>query len=225
MPIVTSSPVSATAAASATHARKAAASAMTWSAANEPISASGSRRSMIAAARPIAAIESRGPGSAITCSAGSPSSWRRTASWCATPVTTSSRSSTSGASRSWVACSRRASGAGQVVQELRRPGARQRPEPCPRATGRHHGPQLRTHGSNHAGSCPDRSADQAPTVGPVTTFPDLLARRLRADPGRPLVTFYDDADRRAHRAVGDDLRQLGEQDREPVRRRAHARPR
>ena len=26
----------------------------------------------------------------------------------------------------------------------------------------------------------------------VTTFPDLLARRLAADPGQPLVTFYDD---------------------------------
>jgi uncharacterized protein (TIGR03089 family) len=30
-------------------------------------------------------------------------------------------------------------------------------------------------------------------VVPVTTFPDLLARRLDADPGQPLVTFYDDA--------------------------------
>jgi uncharacterized protein (TIGR03089 family) len=27
----------------------------------------------------------------------------------------------------------------------------------------------------------------------ATTFPDLLATLLRADPGRPLVTFYDDA--------------------------------
>jgi uncharacterized protein (TIGR03089 family) len=27
----------------------------------------------------------------------------------------------------------------------------------------------------------------------MTTFPDLLARRLAADPGQPLVTFYDDA--------------------------------
>jgi len=26
----------------------------------------------------------------------------------------------------------------------------------------------------------------------VTTFPDLLARRLAADPGQPFVTFYDD---------------------------------
>lgn len=28
---------------------------------------------------------------------------------------------------------------------------------------------------------------------PVTTFPALLDRRLAADPGQPLVTFYDDA--------------------------------
>lgn len=27
----------------------------------------------------------------------------------------------------------------------------------------------------------------------MPTFPDLLDRRLRADPGRPLITFYDDA--------------------------------
>src|SRR3546814_6286876 len=27
----------------------------------------------------------------------------------------------------------------------------------------------------------------------ATTFPDLLATLLRSDPGRPLVTFYDDA--------------------------------
>jgi uncharacterized protein (TIGR03089 family) len=27
----------------------------------------------------------------------------------------------------------------------------------------------------------------------MTTFPDLLARRMAADPGQPLVTFYDDA--------------------------------
>jgi uncharacterized protein (TIGR03089 family) len=31
-----------------------------------------------------------------------------------------------------------------------------------------------------------------PTVVVVTTFPDLLARRLAADPGQPFVTFYDD---------------------------------
>ena len=41
---------------------------ITWSAAKEPITASGSDRSSSAAARPIAAIESRGDGSAITAS-------------------------------------------------------------------------------------------------------------------------------------------------------------
>jgi uncharacterized protein (TIGR03089 family) len=30
-------------------------------------------------------------------------------------------------------------------------------------------------------------------MAPVTTFPALLAQRLAADPGQPLVTFYDDA--------------------------------
>ena len=30
-------------------------------------------------------------------------------------------------------------------------------------------------------------------MAPVTTFPALLDRRLAADPGQPLVTFYDDA--------------------------------
>jgi uncharacterized protein (TIGR03089 family) len=33
---------------------------------------------------------------------------------------------------------------------------------------------------------------RGPTVVAVTTFPDLLARRLAADPGEPFVTFYDD---------------------------------
>ena len=41
---------------------------MTWSAAKEPMIASGSRASTNAAARPIAAMESRGAGSASTCS-------------------------------------------------------------------------------------------------------------------------------------------------------------
>lgn len=30
-------------------------------------------------------------------------------------------------------------------------------------------------------------------MAPVTTFPALLDRRLAADPGQPLLTFYDDA--------------------------------
>ena len=34
----------------------------------------------------------------------------------------------------------------------------------------------------------------------MTTFAAVLANLLRRDPGRPLVTFYDDADRRTRRA-------------------------
>jgi uncharacterized protein (TIGR03089 family) len=30
-------------------------------------------------------------------------------------------------------------------------------------------------------------------MGPVTTFSDVLARQLRANPGRPLITFYDES--------------------------------
>ncbi len=60
--MVTSSPVRATAIAWVTAARNAGSSAITWSAANEPRMMSGSRRSRTAAARPIAAIESRGAG-------------------------------------------------------------------------------------------------------------------------------------------------------------------
>ncbi len=67
--MVTSSPVAATSAASRTQAAKASGSLITWSAANEPISPSGSSRSTVAAASPIAAIESRADGSAITCAA------------------------------------------------------------------------------------------------------------------------------------------------------------
>ena len=78
---------------------------MTWSAANEPITASGSRLSSSAAASPMAAIESRGEGSASSWSAGRSGSCSRTASACATPVTTMTRSPTRGSSRSQVACS------------------------------------------------------------------------------------------------------------------------
>src|SRR3954451_24547973 len=62
MPIVTPAPVRAPASASRTQPRKAAAFPMTWSAANEPMTAPGWRRSSTAAARAIAAIESRGGG-------------------------------------------------------------------------------------------------------------------------------------------------------------------
>ena len=66
MPSVTSQSSCAAATARPTAASKASVSAITWSAANEPTTASGSRRSTTAAARPIAAIESRGDGSAST---------------------------------------------------------------------------------------------------------------------------------------------------------------
>src|SRR6188472_4451207 len=57
------------------------------------------------AASPIAAIESRGDGSASTCDAPRPGSWSRTASAWAAPVTTTTRYAVSGSSRSTVVCS------------------------------------------------------------------------------------------------------------------------
>ena len=60
MPSVTSQPSRAASTATRTDAPNASGSSITWSAANEPITASGSSRSSRAAARPIAAIESRG---------------------------------------------------------------------------------------------------------------------------------------------------------------------
>ena len=99
--MVTSRPLRATSSASRTQVANAAGSSITWSAANDPTSASGSSRSSRAAASPIAAIESRGDGSAITRSTSG--SWPRTASWCAAPVTTTTRWPTIGVSRSTVA--------------------------------------------------------------------------------------------------------------------------
>ncbi|MCZ4498661.1 MAG: hypothetical protein JWQ74_1214, partial [Marmoricola sp.] len=40
---------------------------------------------------------------------------------------------------------------------------------------------------------PARRRGTGLSVARVSTLPDLLARRLAADPGQPLVTFYDDA--------------------------------
>ena len=57
------------------------------------------------------------------------------------------------------------------------------------------------------------------------TFAELLAAQLRRDPGRPLLTWYDEAHRRARRAVGDDLRQLGGQGGLAARRGARPRAR
>ena len=102
-PIVTRCPSRATSTASRITAWNASVSGMTWSAANEPMTASGSWRSTTAAASPMAAIESRGDGSASTRSAGRSGSWARTASAWATPVTTTTRSPVSGSSRSSVA--------------------------------------------------------------------------------------------------------------------------
>jgi hypothetical protein len=79
---------------------------MRWSAANEPITASGSRRAITAAASAIAAQESRGDGSIRMFSSGTPVSCRATAAAWETPVTTKIRSgAVNGASRWTVACS------------------------------------------------------------------------------------------------------------------------
>ena len=72
MPMVTSFPVRAAATASATASLNASPPAMTWSAANDPTTASGSRRARIAAASPIAAMESRGDGSTTRLAADRP---------------------------------------------------------------------------------------------------------------------------------------------------------
>ena len=66
MPSVTSQSSRATSTAVRTASANSSGSGITWSAANEPITACGSSRSSIAAASPIAAIESRGDGSAST---------------------------------------------------------------------------------------------------------------------------------------------------------------
>ena len=62
-------------------------------------------------------------------------------------------------------------------------------------------------------------------VTPSRTFPDLLAARLQHRPGPTPAHGVRRRHRRTHRALGDHLRQLGEQDRQPVHRRARARRR
>ena len=64
MPMVTTYPARATATASRTARSNAAVSRTTWSAAKDPTTTSPWRRARTAAARPIAAMESRGLGSA-----------------------------------------------------------------------------------------------------------------------------------------------------------------
>jgi hypothetical protein len=88
IPIVISRPSAAPTAAARTAAWNAGTSPTNWSAANEPITAVGDRSAITAAARPIAAQDSRGAGSTRMLSAGKPGSCRATAAACATPVTT-----------------------------------------------------------------------------------------------------------------------------------------
>ena len=88
MPIVTIRPVSAAWMASRTTSWKACAGSTTWSAANEPMIAVGSRRSMSVHARPIAAAESLGEGSSTRSVAESSGSCSCTAPACERPVTT-----------------------------------------------------------------------------------------------------------------------------------------
>ncbi len=80
MPIVTSQSARAASTAVRTTAPNPSGSEITWSAANDPITASGCSRSSSAAASPIAAIESRADGSAITASSATSGSCSRTAS-------------------------------------------------------------------------------------------------------------------------------------------------
>ncbi len=190
----------ATSAASRTHAAKSASSVITWSAAKDPISASGSSRSSRAAASPIAAMESRGDGSATTRSTWG--SWRRTSCSCAAPVTTTTRSPTTGASRSTVAWisvrpvpPRSSRNFGRAARDN---GHRRVPAP-PAGTTAHSrsvAGGLGT-GSVMARILPPRPGVRvAATVEQMTTprtFPELVTQRLRTDPGQPLVTAYDDA--------------------------------
>ena len=107
MPIVQMYPASAAATASATARAEEGLARMTWSAANEPMMTSGSRRSRIAAASPIAAAESRGSDSRKTLSSARPGSSFSTAARCARPVTTAMRCSPErGSRRSQVSRSR-----------------------------------------------------------------------------------------------------------------------
>ena len=102
----------------------------------------------------------------------------------------------------------------------------------PAPAGRDDGPEAVQvgggHGAHPAIRPPDSPAlpwpDELP-VNPPRTFPELLAARLRERPGPTPRHGVRRRHRRAHRAVGDDVRQLGEQDREPAHRRARSRRR
>ena len=147
-------------------------SVITWSAAKDPITASGSRRSSIAAARPIAAIESRATARRRSTSTSSPGSCSATASRCAPPVTTSTRSPTRGPSRSRV------------------PWIRVRPEPV--RSRRNFGAAARDSGQSRVPAPPAGTTAQKWSIGPddsrrtvvqalrwrrVTTFAEILDAR------------------------------------------------
>lgn len=89
MPIVVTYPARAASMPSRTAATNDGVLVMTWSAANEPRTTSPWRSWSTAAARPIAAIESRGDGSASTFVSARAGSCSRTARTCRAPVTTS----------------------------------------------------------------------------------------------------------------------------------------
>ena len=101
--------------------------------------------------------------------------------------------------------------AGEVVEELGRRRSRQRPESGAGTSGRNHRPERVDRAAHHVippsvrcrrpgnprrrpgGGSPPRYARAPPILGTVLTFAAVLADRLRREPGRPLVTFYDDA--------------------------------
>ena len=92
------------------------------------------------------------------------------------------RSPTSGSSRSQVACSSERPGPGQVVQELRRGGAGQRPQPGAGAPGGDHRPEAldRRHARNARRWAPQRPTRHLPATwrSPDTSL-DVRVRSLR----------------------------------------------
>ena len=91
---------------------------------------SGSRLARIAAARPMAAVESFGSLSSTTLRSASSGSSRSTAARWARPVTTMTRSRAGDRHEAIPGVAQQGiARAGEVVQKLRRVGARQRPEP------------------------------------------------------------------------------------------------
>ena len=153
---------------------------------------------------------------------------RDTASRCAAPVTTTNRSPTSGPSRSRVAWIRVRPDAGEVVQELRRRRPRQRPQPGARPARGHHGPEVVDGPRGVDGPVDGRGHGRTLGRGQTRAGDDLRDRPRRpAAPRRrpPARHLLRRRDRRAGRAVGDDVRQLGREDRVAARRGARPRAR